>query len=396
MPPTGSRPDSSAVRPILRVVVIVIVAAGTLALIYVLRKPLVWLVLATFLAVALSGPVNLLDRRMPRGLAIAVVYLCLLAIPVALAALVIPPLVREGNELISNIPAYAADVQEFVKGNATLQGIEEDYGITSNLESQAKELPSKIGDAASALGGLGVGLVNSLFALVTILILAAFMLGGGKGWIHRALELQPRERAVRIRRVLDRSARAVGGYVVGALAVAFIAGTLAFVVLTILGVPFKGPLAVIVGAFSLIPLVGATIAAIIVGIVTLFNDFPTATIVWTVWAIVYQQLENNLLQPQIHKRTVEIQPFVVLVAVLFGGTLMGVLGAILAIPAAATIQIILAEWWAWRTEGEGDGVEVEGEAAAPAAPGDRPADARDAPAADRPADAPAKDRPAEA
>jgi predicted PurR-regulated permease PerM len=387
MPPTGSRPDSSAVRPILRVVVIVIVAAGTLALIYVLRKPLVWLVLATFLAVALSGPVNYLDRRMPRGLAIAIVYLCLLAIPIALAALVIPPLIREGDELISNIPGYAADVQAFVKENDTLQDIEEDYGITENLESEAKELPSRIGDAASALGGLGVGLVNSLFALITILILAAFMLGGGKGWINRALELQPRERAVRIRRVLDRSARAVGGYVVGALAVAFIAGVLAFVVLTILGVPFRGPLAVIVGAFSLIPLVGATIAAIIVGIVTLFSDFPTATIVWTVWAIVYQQLENNLLQPQIHKRTVEIQPFVVLVAVLFGGTLMGVLGAILAIPAAATIQIILAEWWAWRT-GEGDPGEA-GLEGAPAAPPGTPAGAQSA-------EASAQDRPAEA
>jgi len=377
--PSPRAADYPQVKAIVRVVVIVVVAVGTIALIYVLRKPLVWLLLATFLAVALSGPVNYLDRRMPRGVAIAVVYLCLLAVPVALAALVVPPLVREGNELISNIPGYAADVQEFVKENGTLRSIEEDYGITENLEAQAKTLPSKIGDAAGALGGIGVGLVNSLFALVTILILAAFMLGGGKGWVNRALELQPRERAVRVRRVLDRMAGAVGGYVVGALAVAFIAGTLAFVVLTILGVPFRGPLAVIVGLFSLIPLVGATIAAVIVGLVTLFTDFPTATIVWTVWAVVYQQLENNLLQPQIHKRTVDIQPIVVLVAVLFGGTLLGVLGAVLAIPAAASIQIALAEWWSWREGRDGaaeeaDAPDEEDAASGPTSDGPRSAE----------------------
>ncbi len=377
--PSPRAADYPQVKAIVRVVVIVVVAVGTIALIYVLRKPLVWLLLATFLAVALSGPVNYLDRRMPRGVAIAAVYLCLLAVPVALAALVVPPLVREGNELVSNIPGYAADVQEFVKESDTLRSIEEDYGITENLEAQAKTLPSKIGDAAGALGGLGVGLVNSLFALVTILILAAFMLGGGKGWVNRALELQPRERAVRVRRVLDRMAGAVGGYVVGALAVAFIAGTLAFVVLTILGVPFRGPLAVIVGLFSLIPLVGATIAAVIVGLVTLFTDFPTATIVWTVWAIVYQQLENNLLQTQIHKRTVHVDPFVILVAVLFGGTLLGVIGAVLAIPAAASIQIALAEWWSWREGRDGaaeeaDAPDQEDAASGPTSDGPRSAE----------------------
>ena len=122
-----------------------------------------------------------------------------------------------------------------------------------------------------------------------------------------------------------------------------------YIVLTILGVPFKGPLAVLAGLFSLIPLVGATIAAVLIGIVTLFEDFPTATIVWTIWAIVYQQLENHLIQPQIQKRTVNVHPFITIVAVLFGGTLLGVLGAIVAIPVAASIQILLREYVDLRT-----------------------------------------------
>ena len=104
---------------------------------------------------------------------------------------------------------------------------------------------------------------------------------------------------------MERIASAVAGYVAGALSIALIAGTVTFIVLRILGVPFAGPLAVLAGFMSLIPLIGATIAAVLIGIVTLFNDFPTDTIVWTVWAIVYQQLENNLVQPQIQKRTVE-------------------------------------------------------------------------------------------
>jgi predicted PurR-regulated permease PerM len=109
-------------------------------------------------------------------------------------------------------------------------------------------------------------------------------------------------------------------------------------------------LAVFAGLMSLIPLIGATIAAVIIGVVTLFNDFPTVTIIWAIWAIVYQQLENNFVQPQIQRRTVNVQPFVVLVAVLFGQTLLGVLGALVAIPIAASIQITIREWWNYRQE----------------------------------------------
>jgi predicted PurR-regulated permease PerM len=106
---------------------------------------------------------------------------------------------------------------------------------------------------------------------------------------------------------------------------------------------------VLAGLFSLIPLVGATIAAVLIGVVTLFENFPTATIIWTIWAIAYQQLENHLIQPQIQKRTVKVHPFITIVAVLFGGTLLGVLGAIVAIPVAASIQILMREYVDMRT-----------------------------------------------
>jgi predicted PurR-regulated permease PerM len=119
---------------------------------------------------------------------------------------------------------------------------------------------------------------------------------------------------------------------------------LAYLVLLILGVPYAGSLAVVIFLLDLVPLVGATLGAIIVGIITLFNDFPTTTIVWVVWSIVYQQLENNVIQPRIQARAVQVHPFVVLTAVLFGSTLFGVLGALLAIPVAAAIQIAIIEY----------------------------------------------------
>jgi predicted PurR-regulated permease PerM len=113
-------------------------------------------------------------------------------------------------------------------------------------------------------------------------------------------------------------------------------------------VPFAAALAIVIFFSDLVPLVGATIGAVLVGIVTVFGDFPTATIVWVIYSIAYQQLENTVIQPQIQKRAVNVHPFIVLVAVLFGSTLLGVLGALVAIPVAASVQIAIREWWQYR------------------------------------------------
>lgn len=339
-----AQPDTTAARVALRTVLIVVMVVLTLYLLYLLRRPIGWLLIATFLAVALSGPVNFLQRRMKRGLAITVVYLGLLAVPIGIGALIVPPLVSEANDLAQNAPQYARDVTSFVEDNERLRKLDQDYDITSKLREQAQKLPERLGGAASTLRDVGLGIVNSIFALVTILILTAFMLGGGRGWIAGGLRYLPEKRAARIERVLQRSASAVGNYVAGALFQATLAGVLAYIVLLILGVPFAGPLALIIFFLDLIPLVGASIGAVLVGVVTLFSNFPTATIIWMIWSIVYQQVENNLIQPQIQKRAVDINPFLVVVAVLFGGTLLGVLGALVAVPVAASIQIALREY----------------------------------------------------
>jgi predicted PurR-regulated permease PerM len=336
-------------RSIVRIVLIVVCVVITLYLLYLLRKPISWLLIAGFLAVALSPPVNFLAQRMRRGLAITVVYLGLLAVPLLLIALIVPPLITEANRFADNVPNYAQDVTDFVQDNRRLRELNQDYDITGQLEKEAAKLPDRLGGAAGTLRDVGFGIVNSAFALITILVLTAFLLSQGRRWVDSVIDMRPPEQRDRLRRARDNMARAVGGYVAGALTIALIAGIATYVVLLILGVPFRAPLAVVAGLFSLIPLVGATIAAVLIGIVTLFEDFPTATIIWAVWAIVYQQFENHVIQPQIQKRTVKVQPFITIVAVLFGATLLGVLGALVAIPVAASIQILLREYVDLRT-----------------------------------------------
>jgi predicted PurR-regulated permease PerM len=340
----------SPVRVIVRNVLVVVCVVLTLYVIWLLRKPISWLVIATFLAVAVAGPVNFFQRYMKRSLAIALVYVSLLAIPIGLGAVLIPPIVHQVSDLATNAPSYVQDVEDYVNKNKTLNDLNEKYDITEKLSDEANKLPSKAGDAAKVLRDIGFGLVSSIFAGVSILILSIFMVASGPRWIEGFIRMQRPEHAERIERTLRRIANAIGNYVGGALLQATIAAITAFVVLTILGVPFAGPLAVIIFVFDLIPVVGATIGAILVGIVTAFVNFPVALIVWVVFAIVYQQVENYVIQPQIQKRATEIEAFVVLVAVLFGSTLFGVLGAILAIPAAATIQISLHEYREYRRE----------------------------------------------
>ena len=338
-----------AVRDIVRTVLVVVCVAIVLYLLWLLRKPISWLLIATFLAIALSAPVNWLSRRMRRGFAISLTYLGLLAVPVLLIALIVPPLITEANNFADNVPRYADDVTEYVQKNDRLREINEDYDITQKLEEEAKKLPNRLGGAAGTLRDIGFGIVNSLFALITILVMTAFLLSSGRQWTDAFIDSRPKDQRERLRRARDNMASAVGGYVAGALTIALIAGIATYIVLAILGVPFRGPLAVVAGLFSLIPLIGATIAAVLIGLVTLFENFPTATIVWVIWAIVYQQIENHVIQPQIQKRTVNVQPFITIVAVLFGATLLGVLGALVAIPVAASIQILLREYVDLRT-----------------------------------------------
>jgi predicted PurR-regulated permease PerM len=331
-------------RAVLRVVLIVISAALALYIVYLLRRPIGWMVIAAFIAIAVSGPVNVLNRHMRRGLAIALVYVGVILAPIAMLAVLVPPVVTQVGNLADNAPQYARDLTDFAQRNKRLQELDDKYDLTKKVEDAAADLPSKAGDAAGTLADLGAGFISSLFAAITILILSIFMVGAAPRWRSAFLRMHPPDRADALNRMFDRIGAAVGNYVRGALLQALIAGVSSYIVLVILGVPYPLALALVIFVLDLVPLIGATIGALLVGVVTLFQDFPTATIIWAVWSIVYQQIENNLIQPRIQARQVQVEPFFVLASVLFGSTLFGVVGALLAIPAAASLQIAVREY----------------------------------------------------
>ena len=340
----GSPPQFLTVRAVLRTVLVVVAVVLALLLIYLLRKPLTWIFVAGFIAIAVSGPITFLQRWMKRGLAVALVYVLLILTPFALIGLLVPPIVTQGNNLVNNLPQYAQQVTDFVNKNDQLRKLQKDYDLTGKLEEQARKLPTKLGDAAGVLSNIGLGIVNSIFAAVTIIVLSIFMVGSGRRFLDAWARQYGPEREEWLNNLFGRIGTAIGNYVAGALVQATIAGVTSWIMLLILGVPYALPLAVIVFLLDLVPLVGATLGAIIVGIVTVFSDFPIDTIIWAIYAIVYQQVENNVIQPRIQARAVEVEPLVVLVSVLFGSTLFGVLGALLAIPVAASIQITIREY----------------------------------------------------
>ena len=180
------------------------------------------------------------------------------------------------------------------------------------------------------------------------------MLLEGPAWVERFYSLLPEEKQPRWRKVGRDIYRTIGGYVTGNLAISLIAGIVSTAVLLGLGVPFAIALGLLVAILDLIPLAGATIAAILVSTVA-FLDSTTSGVIVLIFFVVYQQLENHVLQPVVYGRTVQLSPLVVLIAVLIGAELAGVIGALAAIPVAGSFQVIFVDWLQYRRARLGKG-----------------------------------------
>ncbi len=325
-------------------------SAGVLALLYLLvqiRSTILLLGIAIFLAVALGPAVDFFAQRMPRAAAILTVYLLIFMTFAGVLALVVPPVIDGASDLSRDVPGYITDLQS----NRTFREYDEKYDVAERLQEAASNLDSRVGDAAGVLQSVATTAFNAAFALLTILTMAFFLLLDGKRIVRFLLRRLGREDAPRLLEVAERIYKSTAGYVAGALTITTINGILTFIVLTILGVPFAVPLAVLMSFFGLIPLVGATIGGVIILIVTLFTDFPQATIIYGVFLIFYQQFENNVLQPFVYKRTVNVPPLAVIVAILAGSSILGVVGALVAIPIAAALQIVLREFYGEEPQG---------------------------------------------
>jgi predicted PurR-regulated permease PerM len=329
-------------RTVFRVVGILLATAIVLEVVWIARHVLTWIFIALFLALALNPAVDRLERRIKRrGIATGIVYLAALGAVVGIGFVFIPTLVNQVNDFAGKVPDYLDDL---TKGRGRLGFLETKYHLVDKArEALNSGGASKLFGISGTALALAKGVVNVVLATVTIAFMTFFMLLEGPRWVESFFALLQPESRRRWRAVGRDIYRTVGGYVTGNLLISLIAGTLTTIVLLSVGVPYALALGLIVAILDLIPLAGATIAAIIVGSVAFLHSIPAGIIV-VVFFILYQQLENHVIQPVVYGRTVQLSPLAVLIAVLIGAQLAGVLGALAAIPVAGSLQVIFRDW----------------------------------------------------
>ena len=330
-------------RALSRAVIVILLSASAFLLagylVYRLAEIIQWIIVAAFLAVALNPAVKGLHRRgLPRRWAILIVLVVLFGAIIAIATLALPSLVGQVRG-IANVLRQPGGFSSEVMGVATPLGL---GGLVQTLRSQLDALPGQVGSAVGSFASVTASAINLVTAIVTVFVLMIFFLGGGARIVDGAVDLFPEAYRPRLHRLLDASANAVSGYVSGNLAISFIAGAGVTIGMTLLGVPYALALGLLLAVFDLIPMVGATLGAI-PPILAAFAVSPIKALILLAYIIVYQQIESQVLNPIVYGRSVHLPGLVVFLAVLIGGALMGILGALIAIPVAEILRLVLQE-----------------------------------------------------
>jgi predicted PurR-regulated permease PerM len=348
------RADQIQARAVAKIVVVALFWAAIAVLIAIAllhtRTTLQWVAAAIFLALALDPAVSLIQRvwpgagSMPRVLAILMVYVVAFVALVFLVLHVLPPIIQDIEGLAKKLPTYVGDVEDWAENNEQFQELNEKYGITDKLTEQAKGLPSHLSSGASTLGSFTVSLLEHLLAAITVITLTFFLLLDGRGMVDRGTGRLPSGQRERPRRIANRVAEVVKAYVSVNLLLAIAAGVLTWIFLEIEGFHLALPMAALVAFLDLIPLIGLTVGGLSVAVVLLIDGGPGDAILWLVIFLVYQQLQDRIIQPLLYKGgALKVNPAVAIVAVIVGANLAGVLGALLAIPAAASLGVVIDE-----------------------------------------------------
>ncbi len=348
--PLRVRLDGPSLPTLLRILLILVTSLLVLYLLWRVRGVIRLLGISLFFALALFPVVDRVSARtrVPRPLVILVLYVLVALLITLIGYLVIPSLVNEVQTLSHDAPHYAAELRR----NATFRRYDDRYRITARLLRDVRRLPDALGHLAGPLRDVTVGAFSFIAQLITVLAVTFLLALHGRDYIEMCLALTGARRE-RYRKMIVDIKDAVAGYTLGNIVISGLATTATWIVLSILGVPYALTLGLVVGFFDLIPLIGATLGAIIVAVATVPVSFPTATIVWIAFIIVWQRFEDYVVQPFVYGRALRVNPLVTIVSLLVGGELLGILGVLLAIPSAAAIQIVLREWWSARTENRG-------------------------------------------
>ncbi|MFC6082240.1 AI-2E family transporter [Sphaerisporangium aureirubrum] len=302
------------------------------------RNVIVLIVVAMFLAVGLNPIVEVLQRyRVPRRGAISIVFVGVIMLFGLFGLAIVPPVSQETSDFIQAVPGY---VQELL-ANPTIKQLDADYQILAKLQAYVTS-----GDLGTTVAGgiLGAGAVvlDAFFSGLTLLVLTLYFLGSLSAIKEYMLKLVPSSRRVRTRAIGDEILTGIGGYVAGNVLISVIAGGLSWLFLTIAGAKYALALALVVAVTDLIPLVGATVGAVLVTAVGALQS-GTLAIACIIFFTVYQQVENYVIYPRVMRRSVDVAPAVSVIAALFGGALLGAVGALLAIPVAAAVALIVRE-----------------------------------------------------
>lgn len=335
MSPDAPRTPSS--RAVWIVLINTSALALTLALLWSLRTIVSWVLVALLIALALHPAVAwLVRRRLRKGWAVALVCLSVVGVVAATVATVVPMVAEQGRELAARAPELVERIEE----SGPVRWADRHFGIVKSARSTMNELPADAARHALAFAG---GLVGGLAAAVTIAVLSVFMLLFGGDVIAKSLLWVAPDRRQRYERLLVRMRRVVGGYVAGTLIVAAVGGVVMGTTLALVGVPYFLPLGLTMMVLGVIPFLGSAIAAVLlIGMAFASSGMVGGLVTGAVY-LVYQQVENELLQPLVQRRTLRMNPLIITLALLAGTGLAGILGALLALPIAGAIQVVLQD-----------------------------------------------------
>lgn len=322
--------------------------------VYSARSALIILGVSFFLALALNAPVNLLAKYLPgksRVAGTAVAYILVVAVLGGFAFLVGPPVVEQTVKFADTVPSLVENVSSQSKG---LGEFVEKYHLQKQVDDAVRSAQDNAAQWAANIGKNVLSGIGSLLGLVVscflVLVLSFLMLVEGPTWLKRIWNMyNDKARMKHHRRIVQRMYGVVTGYVTGQLAVSAIGGLLAglavFVLSFIFNVPANLALPTVAICFtlSLIPMFGASIAGVLVSLLLLLND-PTAGIVFAIYFIVYQQVENNFISPLVQGKTVQLSALVVLTSVTIGLYVFGLAGGIISIPIAGCIKVLLEDY----------------------------------------------------
>jgi predicted PurR-regulated permease PerM len=303
---------------------------------------LLLVVIALVAAIGLDPAVRWLVRHgMRRGFAVAPIFLAAGLFALLFVMLLGPPLIRQISGLADDIPGYVADL---AKRDDWIGRYFRQHDVAQSVRDFVANIPSKVAQSFDTILGVAGRVGSAVFQLVTVAILSIYFSLSLPSMRKTTAVLFPPERREQGERVLNRSIEKIGGYVGGNLVTSGVCGVLAMVALLIMGVPFAIPLAMWAGIADLIPQVGSYLGAA-PAVVIAFLDSPGIGIAVLVYFIVYQQFENYWLQPKVMKDAVDLSPAAVIISTLIGGGLLGFAGALLALPVAATLKVVIYDVW---------------------------------------------------